>query len=132
MPKNPCKHSSNALATTKSPFCEKCSKSTPSCSVCKKQSATLEKSHYNDKPICAECKSLQCYRCGEEGYLKTWYKWVMCEECGMELCNKCNGECDKPCKTCAKPCDNCSCYDDTKTAKRKECVEKAIRNRKFY
>jgi hypothetical protein len=92
-------------------FCDKCLKP---CSVCKKtvQHPHLEVSNYNGEPICSECKVNQCYRCGEEGEIKTWYEWTMCETCAMELCNTCGGECDKPCSKCERPCDNCYCSDD--------------------
>lgn len=111
-----------------STLCEKCIVITP-CSVCKEiipkvedtdcdsseddsVSIKLEMSNYNKEPICSTCKNIQCYRCGEEGYEKTWYGWIMCEECGMELCNKCGGECDDPCSNCERPCDNCNCSDE--------------------
>ena len=107
-----------------STLCKKCIIITP-CSVCKqiistsnnhksgKNSIKLEISNFNEEPICSECKNIQCYRCGEEGNIKTWYGWIMCEECGMALCNKCNGECDNPCLKCERPCDNdCNCSDD--------------------
>ena len=99
-----------------STLCDKCIIITP-CSVCKKNiskndTIRMEISNFNEEPICTECKNIQCYRCGEEGYIKTWYGWIMCEECGMDLCNKCNGECDNPCEKCKSPCDNCSCSDD--------------------
>jgi hypothetical protein len=104
-----------------STLCDKCIIITP-CSVCKKIISTphkytggtirMEISNFNEEPICTECKNIQCYRCGEEGYIKTWHDWIMCEECGMALCNNCDGECDHPCQKCERPCDNCSCSED--------------------
>ena len=107
-----------------STLCVKCTKITP-CSVCKEIVLTqketgcnrLEISNWNKEPICAECKKIQCYRCGNYNdndcnQLKTWWGWIMCEDCGMELCNKCCGECQHPCSACEKPCDaDCGCSD---------------------
>jgi len=93
-------------------LCDKCSAITP-CSVCNTISNTTDLSNWNQKPICTTCKDIQCYRCGEEGYEKTWYGWIMCEECAMELCNKCGGECENPCSNCERPCDNCSCSSES-------------------
>jgi len=111
-------------------LCDKCIKITP-CSICKKIVLTqegeedkevdesmghkniLEISNYNEEPICSDCKNIQCYRCGEEGDIKTWYGWIMCEECGMSLCNNCDGECNNPCPNCERPCDNdCDCSEE--------------------
>jgi hypothetical protein len=102
-----------------STLCNKCISITP-CSVCKKiipdadEDVRLEISHWNEEPICTTCKDRQCYRCGEEGYEKTWYGWALCEECGMVLCNNCDGEeCNEPCSKCERPCDyDCSCSED--------------------
>jgi hypothetical protein len=104
-----------------STLCDKCIIITP-CSVCKKNISSnhtirMEISNFNEEPICTECKNIQCHRCGEEGDIKTWYDWIMCEECGMALCNNCNGECDNPCQKCKSPCDNCSCSDDEEDEK---------------
>ena len=115
-----------------STLCDKCIKITP-CSVCKEIVLTqkegcnrLEISNWNKEPICAECKKTQCYRCGNYNnndcdgncdgcdcdQLKTWWGWVMCEDCGMELCNVCRGECEHPCSSCEKPCDaDCGCSE---------------------
>lgn len=118
-----------------STLCDKCIVKTP-CSICKKiipfeddsdcecdeldeyededyKKVHLEISHWNEEPICTTCKELQCYRCGEEGYEKTWYGWTICEDCGMDLCNNCGGECDEPCLKCERPCDyDCSCSEE--------------------
>lgn len=110
-----------------STLCDKCIKITP-CSVCKEIVLTqketeegcnrLEISNWNKEPICAECKKTQCYHCGsangggEEGDIKTWWGWVMCEDCGMELCNICDGECEHPCEACGVACDrDCDCSE---------------------
>ena len=111
-------------------LCDKCIIITP-CSVCKKIVSTQKKksrhtirieiSNYNQEPICSKCKNIQCYRCGEEGYEKTWYGWIMCEECGMALCNICGGECDNPCSQCERPCDNkCDCSEEEEEEEEEE------------
>ena len=120
-------------------LCNKCILITP-CSVCKKIVSTqqgdsenckeesegednnsyesghtirLEISNYNQEPICSECKNIQCYRCGEDGYEKTWYGLIICEVCGKALCNICGGECNNPCSQCERPCDNdCNCSEE--------------------
>jgi len=100
-----------------STLCSKCIIITP-CSVCKEiilkkeeeGANRLEISNFDKEPICSLCKNSQCYRCGGEGDIKTWYGWIMCEDCSMELCNNCGGECEHPCSACEKPCDwDCSC-----------------------
>ena len=108
-------------------LCDKCILTTP-CSVCGElipkpnrlvrseegwERNTLAISNYNSEPICVKCKTVQCYRCGEEGDLKSWHGWTICYDCGMELCNMCGGECNKPCANCGTPCDNdCPCSTD--------------------
>jgi hypothetical protein len=134
-----------------STLCSNCIITTP-CSVCKENVSTqkegsnrLEISNWDEEPICAKCKKTQCYRCGNDNgnecdgncdscdcdcaQLKTWWGWVMCEECGMELCNVCRGECEHPCSVCEKPCDaDCGCSEDSgsegdSSINEKNCIE---------
>ena len=78
------------------------------------QEITMEVSDFDKNPICSLCKKEQCYKCGSE-YAEhtTWHGKSICEDCGLDWCNKCGdyeGGCDERCPSCDAPCDaECGC-----------------------